>query len=134
MKSFLTSSITPLSVSADLSNASLSPPSNPNPSALAAPLRPSTTGRLRQHPSSGTQCEIGLTRCLSNRMAEQMDDTTAPMPNDVAPLPSMMVAAVVRHCSATSTRSKVEAGRASEMGMPLIVAMDQGTSCCKPCV
>lgn len=127
LKSFLTSAMTPLNVSADRSNDSLSSEFNPSGSALAAPLFPSTTGRLRQHPSSGTQCEMGRTRCLSKSMVEQMEDTTAPMPKDVAPLPSMMVAAVVRHCSATRSRSKVEGGRASEMGMPLIVAMDQGT-------
>ena len=59
--------------------------------------------------------------------AEQMDDTTEPMPKDVAPLPSMMVAAVLRHCSAIRAVSRVEGGRALRRGMPLMVAMDQAT-------
>jgi hypothetical protein len=63
-------------------------------------------------------------------MAEQMLETTAPMPKDVAPLPSMMVAAELRHFSAMRSRSKVPAGTASSMGTPPTVAMDQATCVC----
>lgn len=131
--SALASSTAARSVAAERSSASCSSGLRWGSMDRAAPPRPSATGRLIQQPSSGIQCETGRILALSKSTDEQMLDTMAPIPNDVAPLPSIMVAACRRHSSASVTGSYEPAGSACASGTPPTVAIDHAMNWLSPC-
>ena len=98
------------------------------------PVRPRTTGKLKQHPNSDWKWLIGRTLRLSCRIEEQILETTDPIPSGVASLAPTMLRARFRHSRARlalSTSADAD-GRALSSGTPPIVAVDQTATCVSP--
>jgi hypothetical protein len=116
---------TALTASALFSRAVLSDSSNGSTIVETMPCLPNTAGRLRQQPRSSCQWLTGRTWCASKRIDSQVEETTAPIPNAVAPLAAMMEYALSR--VAVAMLGNDEGGTRDANGAPPTVAEDHAT-------